>query len=139
MKKFGKVLMVIGICVVFAMPIYQIMYFNIAGSKIIPAYESGTRVYGDNPILRNVLGIKVVSDYPTGGDVWEWEYTRYISPSWMRPFVPENVIWVGSDRNENAKSSPWWQIVLVIFLRTLVKFLIPGIFIISGYLLKKRN
>jgi len=139
MKKFGKVLMVIGICMFFVFPIYQAVYFEIEGSTFVSPYTAGTKVYGDNPLFRNILGIKVVSNYPTGGDVWEWEYTLYITPSWMQHLVPQKVLWVWTDRNENATSSPWWQIVTVIVLRTLVKFIIPGIFFIPGWLLKNKK
>lgn len=139
MKKLGKLLMVIGISMFFVFPIYQVVHFEIMGSDLVSPYIVGTKVYGDNPLFRNVLGIKIESDYPTGGDVWEREYTMYITPSWMHQLVPQKVLWVWTDRNENLESSPWWQIVTVMVLRTLLKFVIPGMFFIPGWLLKNKK
>lgn len=130
MKKTGKIIFLVGVILLFVAPIYQAVDELV---KNIPG--DGERVYGDNLVFKNILGIKTQCYFELDGQ-WEYSGTKIQSAPWMQKIGAEKFIYSnGGVYNNN--SSPE-QIILVYSLRSAIK-IIPIIFIIFGYLLFKRK
>jgi hypothetical protein len=131
MKKLGRILTTIGVALFIIAPLFQILheYFtNIPGD--------GDCIYGDNPVFRNILGVKTVNYYRLDGN-WEYAGTELYTTTWMQKmgFDPK-VNWgylSYSDLNSDET-----QVACLVTLRWIIKLLIPLIFIIPGYILKNK-
>lgn len=112
---FGEVLLLI-----FA-PTYQFVDYLV---NEIPG--DGVKIYGDNPVFKNLLGIKTVQ-YSTTADGKNIARiaTRIETPPWMRSLgAPNQVVW-----GKSAQSvSPFFQIFWIVLARILIK-MIPFILI----------
>lgn len=130
MKKIGKIIFLVGVALFFVAPIYQVVDELV---KNVPG--DGERVYGDNPIFKNILGIKTQYYFEMDGQ-WEHSSTKIQSAPWMQKIGVEKFVYSnGGVYKDN--SSPK-QMILVYSLRFAIK-IIPIIFIILGYFLFKRK
>lgn len=130
MRKIGEIICLVGVALFFLAPIYQVVDELV---KNVPG--DGERVYGDNPIFKNILGVKTQCYFELDGQ-WEYCGTKIQSAPWMQKIGVEKFVHSnGGVWNDNSAQK---QIILVYLLRLLIK-IIPVIFIILGYFLSKEN
>ena len=131
MKTKFNVLILIGVALFFLAPIYQTLdevVKNVSGD--------GKRIYGDNPIFKNLLGIKTENYFEMDGQ-WEYCGTKIQTAPWMQKIGVNKFVYSGGGTyNDN---SPTKEIILVDFLRFLVKIIIPLIFIAPGYYFHRKK
>jgi len=111
---FGEVLLLI-----FA-PTYQFVDYLMNETP-----GDGVKIYGDNPVFKNVLGIKTVEYRITvdGKNIARIS-TSIKSPPWMRSLgAPNQVVWGKSARSVSRSSQIFW-IVLVRILIKMIPFIL---------------
>lgn len=133
MKKLGEVLTIIGIALFFIAPSYQ--FFD---ARLKNESGDGEIVYGDNPVFRNLLGVKTLRYHDIDG-YWDYEGTKLETTQWMQEIgFEKNIYWGYSKFNDFRSNSNEIQVVLIIALRLIIKLSIPLIFFIPGLILKKK-
>lgn len=132
MKTKFNTLILIGATLFFLAPIYQTLDMVI---KNVPG--DGKEIYGDNPIFKNLLGIKTDKYFKMDGQ-WEYCGTKIQVAPWMQKIggVNEFVYSGGGIYNHN---SPTKEIILVDLLRFIVKIMIPLIFLAPGFYFQFRK
>ncbi len=145
MKTLQTTLLKIGIFFFFAAPLYQFL----TSSKIImpEPYTHNEKIYGDNQIFKNILGVKHVwydwfpssyhYNYANNEVTYHYVGTQIETAPWMQKIGCEKII-IWGHHTSFVKNSSTYQIILVVTLRLVVKLLIPFIFIILG-ITKKRS
>ncbi len=131
-QKIGGILSTIGVIVLFLCPLFQLFYecaTNIEGD--------GARVYGDNPVFKNVLGVKTLAHSKIDGE-WEYSLTEISTPVWMQHIGLPKEVHYDFDSTTDDFGSTSKDVFLVVFFRVLIKILIPLIFLIPGALLAKK-
>ncbi|MFA6325447.1 MAG: hypothetical protein WCX46_04445 [Candidatus Paceibacterota bacterium] len=125
MKTKFNMLILIGVALFFLAPIYQTLDEVI---KNVPG--DGKRIYGDNPIFKNLLGIKTQNYFKMDGQ-WEYCGTKIQVAPWMQKIGVNKFVYSGGGiYNDNSSKK---EIILVYFLRFLIKIIIPLIFIAPGF------
>jgi hypothetical protein len=113
MKKY---LCYLGLFLTIACPLYQSIDMTIKNTP-----GDGVERYGDNPIFRNILGIKIDnSSYIQGLDEWDLHRRTILTPRWMQRLgIPKEV-----ETGRNYENYSWWKTekyTLVMWLRILIK------------------
>lgn len=119
MKKY---LCYLGIFLTITCPLYQSIDMNLKNTP-----GDGVERFGDNPIFRNILGVKIdYSSYIQGVDEWNLHRRTILTPPWMQKIgIPEKV-------ETGAKNYEffWWKTekyTLVMWLRFLIKCIPIGL------------
>ncbi len=133
MQKLASFLVSIGIFLLFACPVYQ----GIDAWIIKNEPGGGIIVSGDNPVFREVIGIKTTYHFflPSSG----WEETgdwKIQTPNWMQYLGLPKIVTYGNDGNGQPSTNKMSTQITVWILRWIIK-LIPVILIIIGLILVK--
>lgn len=137
-KHIGKFLIGISLAFMTIGPLYQMI-----DSYSHDTSGDGETAWGDNPIFRNILGVKKMYSYSEAGDGWHRYRTDIETPRWMQGLgLPKIVSFGQKDPDnwvdpENEQSMFKFKTLCVILLRWCIKLLIPVLLIVLGSWLSK--
>ena len=133
MKKLGNILKIMGIVLFFAAPFYQFV-----NEYIDNVDGDGKRVYGNNPVFKNLLGVKTDRYYFLDAQGWEYENSVIETTTWMQKIGFAKVVGFSDIIITNCSPSVFQAYSLVI-LRWIIRLLIPGIFFIPGIIILNKQ
>lgn len=133
-KRVTEILITVGLLLTILCPAYQTIDSSIKNTE-----GDGISEYGNNPVFKNILGIKKVYSYFDPGYGWvETEEVSIQTPMWMQNIfdIPKEVSKrLSSSETKMVKSDGFNQVMIIRFI---IKS-IPILLLIVGLILEKNK